>query len=96
MSVVISSKKVKTRAEHICFGCARSFPKGSIMHREGIADGGTVWTSYLCETCKAITSGMCYGDEFGYADLRDEAMEREAMERGDWDGKIDEIRWLLL
>ena len=79
MSTVISDKKVKTRAEHICFGCARKFPKGSTMHREGIADGGTVWTSYLCETCKAITYDMESGDEFGYADLRDEALERESV-----------------
>ena len=81
MSVILSDKKVKTRTDHICFGCARKFSKGSTMYRQSIADAGTVWTNYLCETCREITYDMDYGDEFGYADLRDEALERESMEQ---------------
>ena len=40
-------------------------------------DCGTVENYYLCETCDDIVSDMQYGDEYGYGDLREEAIERE-------------------
>lgn len=40
-------------------------------------DGGTVFSYYLCETCNKISSEMHYGDEYGFGDFRDEALERE-------------------
>lgn len=78
MSTIISQKNITTRKPHVCFGCGREFPKSTIMSRESIADGGTVWTCYLCQTCQSITSEMRYDDEFGYGDLREEALERES------------------
>lgn len=81
MSAVLSDKIVKTRVEHRCFGCARLFPKKTMMHRQGVVDGGSVWTSYLCETCYGIACNMDWRDEFGYADLQDEALEIEAKEK---------------
>lgn len=44
------------------------------------ADGGTVESYYLCKTCDTIVSHMRWGDEYGFGELREEAlkMEREA------------------
>lgn len=41
------------------------------------ADGGTVYSYYLCETCNEIGSKMHYGDEYDFGDFRDEALRRE-------------------
>lgn len=76
MAEVIGTKIVTTKKPHICFGCGREFPKGTEMEKSCIVDG-TLWTSYLCPTCIEITSLMRWGDEFGYGDLREEALEKE-------------------
>ena len=52
MSTILSSKMVKTRKEHICFGCGRKFSKGVNMTRNNVADNGTVFTTYLCQSCE--------------------------------------------
>lgn len=77
MSTILRSKEVITRKSHKCFGCNRSFPKGTKMLSEGIADAGTVFNCYLCPTCVEIMYDMEYGDEFCRGDLHDEAIERE-------------------
>ena len=77
MSEILSSKEVLTRVGHVCFGCGRKFDSKTKMKRESIADCGTVFTCYLCETCSDICSDMEYGDEFGFSELREEALERE-------------------
>lgn len=41
------------------------------------ADGGRVESYYRCTACDTIASNMEYGDEFGFSDLRDEALEME-------------------
>lgn len=78
MSTIFNQKNVLTRKSHVCFGCGREFPKGTIMSKEDIADAGTVWVCYLCKTCQSICSEMRYDDEFGYGDLREAALERES------------------
>lgn len=70
-------KSVIIRKPHVCFGCGRSFDPPTRMTSAAYADGGTVDSYYLCETCTAIASEMGFDDEFGFGDLRDEALERE-------------------
>lgn len=38
---------------------------------------GTVDSYYLCSTCADIVYDMASGDEYGFGDLKDEALERE-------------------
>ena len=77
MSEILSSKIVKTRTAHNCFGCAREFPIGTKMLKEGVLDSNKVFSCYLCETCQTIVGNMRYNDEFGYGDLKEEALETE-------------------
>jgi hypothetical protein len=74
---VVGRKIVLTRKPHRCFGCAREFPKRTKMERSCTIDGDNAWTCYLCLTCVEVGSNMQYGDTFGYADLRDDALELE-------------------
>lgn len=76
MAEVIGQKTVKTRKDHVCFGCGRNFPKGSLMERSCVVDNG-LWTCYLCPTCKKISASLKYGDEYGFGDLREYALEKE-------------------
>lgn len=74
---VLGRKIVLIRKPHVCFGCGREFSKGTNMERSCVVDCGVAWTCYLCTTCVNISSEMRYNDEFGFADLREEALERE-------------------
>ena len=76
MSCILRYTKVKTRSSSVCFGCGRKFEPPTKMIAAAHADGGTVSSYYLCETCDTITSNMRY-DEFGFSDLRDEALAME-------------------
>lgn len=81
MSEIIAHKYVKTRKPHKCFGCAREFPKGSILNREAVADGGTVFTAYVCPTCEDyLKSGDYTGEEFCFGDLREFVTEEGGAE----------------
>ena len=80
MPDVIGSHFVKTRKPHVCFGCGRRFPENTRMEKSFVTDGKP-FSCYLCETCYSITQTMRWDDEFGYGDLRDEALEREAQEK---------------
>ena len=74
---VLGRKIVLTRKPHVCFGCGREFSKGTKMERSCVVDCRTARTDYLCITCVDITSRMRWGDEFGFSELREEALERE-------------------
>lgn len=76
MIEVIGRKIVKTRKPHVCFGCGREFPKGTEMEKSCIVDD-KLWTCYLCTTCQEITQSMSWGDEFGFSELREAALEAE-------------------
>lgn len=68
---IISSKIVKTRKDHYCFGCARKILKGNKMQRVKSVDMGSVSTAYWCDVCqKYWNKYMYYDDEIGYGDLR--------------------------
>ena len=69
--------KVTTRKPHICFGCGRRFEPPCQMISAACADCGTVDSYYLCSTCADIVYDMDSGDEYGFGDLKDEALERE-------------------
>lgn len=75
----IGVKVVTTRKLHICFGCGREFPAKTKMERSCVVDGGNAWTCYLCVTCVGISRSMDWCDEFGFGDLREEALEIEGV-----------------
>ena len=77
MTEVIGQKTVKTRKDHVCFGCGRNFSKGTLMERSCVVDNG-LWTCYLCPTCKKISASLKYRDEFYFGELRKEALEKES------------------
>lgn len=68
---------VTTRKPHVCFGCGRKFNPPSNMIAVACLDGGRFESYYLCETCDTIASNMEYGDEFGFSDLREDALAME-------------------
>lgn len=76
MAEVIGQKTVKTRKDHVCFGCGRKFPSGTSMERSCVIDDRP-WTCYLCPTCQKIAASMKYGDEFGFGELREEAIRKD-------------------
>lgn len=73
---IISSKTVKTRKEHTCFGCRRKMPKGSKLERITSVDGGDISTNYWCNVCQSYwNEHMEYGDEIGFGELKSEGSE---------------------
>lgn len=76
MDDIIGKKIVKTRKDHICFGCGRNFTKGSTMEKSFVIDFKP-WTCYLCESCIKVCQELEWDDEFGFSDLRDRALELE-------------------
>ena len=79
MSELISSKIVKTRKPHFCFGCAREFPKETKMQYNTVKDD-EIFNTYICPTCLEVINNMEYGDEFCYGDLKEDALELEKNE----------------
>lgn len=77
MTEVIGQKTVKTRKDHVCFGCGRNFSKGTLMERSCVIDSDGIWTCFLCPTCKKISASLKYGDEFGFGELREEALRKD-------------------
>lgn len=76
MADIIGRKIVKIRKPHFCFGCGRRFFTGTQMEKSFVTDYKP-WTCYLCMTCLKITKTMRYDDEFGYSELRAEALKLE-------------------
>lgn len=52
----ISSKIVKIRKDRECFTCCRSFLKGSKMLASTNTSEGSIYTLYVCTTCKDLYS----------------------------------------
>lgn len=76
MPEIIAHKYVKTRKPHNCFGCAREFPKGSILKRETVKDD-EIFTAYICPDCEDYLDSADYtGEEFCYGGLREAVLER--------------------
>lgn len=49
----LSNKNVKTRKAHTCWGCAREFPKGTLMQRI-VKDEYGLCAYYWCRTCQEV------------------------------------------
>jgi hypothetical protein len=65
--VNLSEKLVKTRTEHQCWGCAKTFPAGSTMWSVAGIDGD-FYRCYWCETCTKVLDGLEYWQkEDGFA-----------------------------
>ena len=80
MSEVIGRQNVTTRKPHVCFGCGREFKPGTRMERSFVIDDRP-WICYLCQTCIRVEGNLQYGDEFGFSELRTDALELEEQER---------------
>lgn len=85
MGTILRHKYVTTRTPHVCFGCGREFEPPVKMISAASADGGTVQSYYLCKTCDTIVSRMRYDDEYGFGELRKEALgiEKENLTNAD-------------
>ena len=77
MGTILRYKYVTTRKPHICFGCGREFKPPVKMISAVSADGGTAQSYYLCKTCDTIVSHMRWDDEYGFGELREEALKIE-------------------
>ena len=79
---IIFQKDRRTRTTHQCFGCGRNFDPPRIMQESCIADGGTVYRTYLCRICKYIVNTeLEYNDYFSEGQLYDRAIELEQEEK---------------
>ena len=70
----ISSKYVKIRKPHKCWGCRREFSKGEILHRVTSSDMGKISSIYWCDICNKIISQMDHSDTedgFMYGEIID-------------------------
>lgn len=47
----LNSKRVMPRKEHLCHGCRKIQPSGIEILRETYADGGDIYTIYMCDEC---------------------------------------------
>ena len=69
MSHHISTKTVKTRKEHYCFGCQRDFPAGTEMSRTTCVDMGRIFSTYECDVCQEVVMGWDDSDRYdGYCE----------------------------
>ena len=70
---VISSKKVKIRKPHNCWGCTTLYEPPAEMEVSVSVDGGTIMSAYWCESCQEIMDNMDsfdLQDGFDYGELR--------------------------
>lgn len=81
MEQMISSKTVKIRKPHVCFGCGREFSAGTKMRKDFSVDPQPL-SVYVCESCQEAESYMEPGDFYGFGDLLDTALEIEEERRG--------------
>ena len=48
---ILSSKDVTTRKSHICWGCAKAFPEGTVMNVVACIEGRKASSAYWCKEC---------------------------------------------
>ena len=53
---ILEAKKVKTRKKHICWGCNKTFPKGTKMSFVKAVDSGCITAVYWCDPCNKFTN----------------------------------------
>ena len=54
MSELIRTKMVKTRKQHYCHFCLRTFPAGTIMQVGTSRDDESIYDAYCCQDCQRI------------------------------------------
>ena len=75
---ILNQEIVKTRADHICYGCGRNFPKNTQMNSMSCSINGSVDRKYLCESCQNVVKMKNITiDKFWYGDLLLEALAYE-------------------
>lgn len=71
---ILRDEDVKTRKEHICFGCRGAIPKGTIAHVHVNNDRGILSSFYTHLSCEKIliemSADMYYGDTFDEGCIR--------------------------
>lgn len=76
MANIIKSKMVKTRKEHVCFFCAKKYPKNTRMILSSYTDNGTVYSTYCCKVCdEYMMLHFESGDESGFGEIYNEHEE---------------------
>lgn len=76
---ILNEQIVKTRAEHVCHGCGRKFPKDTQMSSAACKfDTDVVVRRYFCEACHhtMVTKNITL-NKFWYGDLLVEALSYE-------------------
>lgn len=76
MRKTISTKIVKTKKDHFCFGCGRKFESGTEMRRSVVVDYN-IWNFYLCKTCQTVLERDKEIVSFAFGGLRSEALQLE-------------------
>lgn len=73
----------KTRKPHKCFGCRRIIEAGNRMGYVVVADAGTVYGDYFCDTCTMIrySNYVHPVDTISEGDLEELALEIEDQAR---------------
>lgn len=64
MATFISMKKVKTRTDHICFGCCEMIPKGSPAWVQVNSDCGKIYSLHTCLHCEDIMQQKEFKESF--------------------------------
>jgi len=67
----ISSKMVRIRKAHNCWGCTKILTPPAEMGVVTCSDNGKIYNVYWCDRCQKILDGdpFCAGDEFEYGEL---------------------------
>ena len=75
---ILNESIVKTRAEHVCHGCGRKFPKGTSMNSAACKFDGVVVRKYFCEGCHhtMVTKTIAIA-KFWYGELLRDALKYE-------------------
>ena len=89
MAALLKDGIVITRKVHKCHGCMEEIPKGTPTYHQSVADEGTVFDIYMCQSCrdwcKQKNCKECYELESEYAgyikeckaEQRSEGVERD-------------------
>lgn len=76
MSDMIFDEKVKTQKKQTCWGCARRFPKGTVLEKQKTVDKGIFYTFYWCDVCRAyLNAHYPFAEKVLFGSLRDEDPE---------------------
>lgn len=74
----MSTKRVRTRKPHRCWGCARQVPVGTDIECYTSASEGSITSTYWCDRCIGFYDEHCLpGEEIMDGDLRDYYPEGE-------------------